>query len=117
MSEKKRVPESAASRLMIFFFIMGSPLVSPMFSNTPAKVNPAVERSPRNHFAVFHEFAGEIVRRVSREPDDRGGAFGDGAGRVLTAHVGPDPAWAHAVHSELWQCRRELNRDTIERRL
>src|ERR1700747_1666211 len=56
------------------------------------------ENSPWNDFPVLHEFASEIVWRVSGQPHNGGGAFGDGTIRIFAAHVGPDPAWTNAVH-------------------
>src|SRR3954469_5587111 len=64
---------------------------------------------PGNDFAVLDEFAGEIVRRVGRQPDDGGSAFGDRASRVFAAHIGTNPAGADAVDRALRQRSRQLN--------
>src|SRR5437660_9454755 len=70
---------------------------------------------PGDDFSVLQEFAGKVVWRVSGEPDDRGGTFGDGTIRVFAAHLGPNPAWTNAVHGEFRQGARELNGDAVQR--
>src|SRR5450432_3448705 len=72
---------------------------------------------PRDHFAVSPKLSRFALRRIRREPDDSGCAFGNGTCRACATHLSSHPAGTDGIDRKVWEGGGELDGDAVQRRL
>ena len=69
-----------------------------LFGDLTTVVLQKIDGSPWDGSAIAQEFAGEILRRIGREPHVPLGAFVDRASGTRAAHSGAHPTRTNGVH-------------------